>query len=80
MLGAGSLEIQTAGVSGSSTPEHRVAGLGDAHAVYETVAAQLRRFRGGLSSTAVGKGEEDTMRQILTELRAIRQAVEKRGR
>ena len=86
MFGTGSLDVQTAGISGTNTAEQTLAGLEDAQAVYETVAAQLRRFRGPLGPTAADQEEApddeasaETLRQILTEIRAIRQTIEKQG-
>ncbi len=81
----GSLAIQTAGASGtSSTPEEKLEGLVDVQAAYDHVARELRRFRGGLSP-AQSDDEEAAPRpangagvlgEILDELRAIRARIE----
>ena len=79
----GSLNIQTAGMSGTTGAEESLVGLTDVQAVYDTVAAKLRSFRGAMAPTAaeselepdVGAGA--TMRAMLDELRAIRKNTEK---
>ncbi|MFP4396269.1 MAG: PH domain-containing protein [Anaerolineales bacterium] len=81
----GTLEIQTAGLSGSTAQaEQSLVGLVDAQAVYERVVERLRRFRGSMAPTA----SEETAgalapspsaavwEEMLAELRAIRRAVE----
>jgi len=83
-LGLGSIEVQTAGMSGTSTAEQKLAGLADAVAVYETVAERLSRFRSAQGPTAAEEialplAEDqtaDTLRRILAQVEAIRQAVE----
>lgn len=82
MLGLGTLEIQTAGMSGTNTAEQSLAGLEDAQQVYEIVAARLRQFRGAMSPTAAEEidspaGSDAILGEILSELRAIRQKMEK---
>jgi membrane protein YdbS with pleckstrin-like domain len=81
-LGLGTLEIQTAGLSGTHQAEQSLAGLADADEVYDRVVAQLRRFRGGMAPTqaemeAPGEAEE-TLAALLAEVRAIRKVLEKR--
>jgi len=80
MLGLGTLEIQTAGMSGSQGgAEQSLVGLADAQQVYEMVAGKLRRFRGGMAPTAAemeGEGATE-LQEILEELRAIRRVLEK---
>jgi membrane protein YdbS with pleckstrin-like domain len=79
-LGLGTLEIQTAGMSGSQGgPEQGLVGLPDARHVYQIVADRLRRFRGGMAPTAAeteGEGAPE-LQEILEELRAIRRSLEK---
>jgi uncharacterized membrane protein YdbT with pleckstrin-like domain len=84
LLGLGTLEIQTAGMSGTSTAEQSLAGLENAQQVYEIVAGHLRRFRGAMSPTAaedegidIPAGSDEVLAEILAELRAIRQTLEK---
>lgn len=80
----GSLAIQTAGASGtSSTPEEKLEGLVDVQAAYDHVARELRRFRGGLSpaqseeeAAPVPAGQAGILAEMLEELRAIRARIE----
>lgn len=81
----GSLEIQTAGLSGSTPKaEQSLVGLVDAQAIYERVVEHLRRFRGGMEPTASAEAADavapspsaPVWEEMLTELRAIRRAVE----
>jgi len=81
----GTLDIQTAGTSGTTEAEQSLVGLVDVDGVYEMVAAELRRFRGSMPPTASG-AESDvqepaaaaaTLHAILSEVRAIRQSLEK---
>ena len=83
LFGLGTLDIQTAGMSGTNSAEQSLAGLDNAQEVYELVAAELRRFRGGMEPTAAaieGDGSAQTgdvtLAHVLEELRAIRRAVE----
>lgn len=79
-LGLGTLEIQTAGMSGTHQAEQSLAGLADPQVVYDLVAAQLGRFRGGLAptqaETETPAGIEETLAALLVEVRAIRAALE----
>jgi len=81
-LGLGTLNIQTAGMSGQTGAEESLVGLPNVQEVYEIVVTELRRFRGGMAPTAAGvEGEPaealvDALSAILTEVRAIRQALE----
>jgi uncharacterized membrane protein YdbT with pleckstrin-like domain len=82
MLGIGTLNIQTAGMSGQTGVEESLAGLTDVQSVYDTVAQELRRFRGGMAPTQTETEEmpipasPDALNAILAEVRAIRQALE----
>ena len=86
-LGTGTVNIQTAGISGSSgEPEQSLVGLENPHEVYEMVVAALHRFRGGMSPTnaeeempavASDEASSEALNAILNEVRAIRQAMER---
>jgi membrane protein YdbS with pleckstrin-like domain len=80
-LGIGTLEIQTAGISGTQQAEQSLAGLTDAGQVYDMVVARLRRFRGGMAPTQAETeaqgGTDETLSALLAEVRAIRAALEK---
>ena len=82
-FGLGSLHVQTAGMSGQSGAEEKLVGLTNVQEVYDLVVAQLRRFRGSMAPTAaevepepVG-GSAETLAAMLSELKAIRRAMEK---
>jgi len=76
-FGIGSLEIQTAGISGTSQAEQNLVGLEDPEAVYGLAVQALRRFRGAMGPTTADIEEEDVMRAILDEVRAIREQLER---
>ncbi|TKJ29489.1 MAG: hypothetical protein CEE40_08285 [Chloroflexi bacterium B3_Chlor] len=82
-FGLGSLNIQTAGMSGTSGAEEKLVGLTNVDEVYGMVVTELRRFRGGMAPTATevepepGVGASDALSAILAEVRAIRQALDK---
>jgi len=77
-LGTGALNIQTAGMSGTTGAEEKLVGLTNVQEVYEIVVTELRRFRGSMAPTAAGvEGEPavasiNTLSAMLTEVRAIR--------
>jgi membrane protein YdbS with pleckstrin-like domain len=83
-FGLGTLNIQTAGMSGNTGAEESLVGLPDVQEVYDIVVTELRRFRGSQAPTAAdddlptpdytASGE---LNQILVELRAIRHALER---
>ena len=81
-LGLGTLNIQTAGMSGQTGVEERLVGLSDVQEVYEVVAEELRRFRGGMAPTQADVEVEPevtsqgSLGEILAELRAIRKSLE----
>jgi len=75
LFGLGSLQIQTAGVSGSTQAEQHLVGLEDPQAVYDVAVQALRRFRGSMSPTAADIDEEDLLRAILDEVRGIRESL-----
>jgi membrane protein YdbS with pleckstrin-like domain len=79
----GTLDIQTAGASGSTGPEESLAGLANYNEAYEAVATELRRFRASMAPTGVQPDEQiperDTyLNAILDELRGISQKLENR--
>jgi uncharacterized membrane protein YdbT with pleckstrin-like domain len=84
-FGLGTLNIQTAGMSGKTGAEEKLVGLTNVEEAYEMVVTELRRFRGGMAPTAAEVEAEpavastDALNVIIAELRAIRQALEKRG-
>jgi uncharacterized membrane protein YdbT with pleckstrin-like domain len=81
LFGLGTLNIQTAGMSGQKGAEERLVGLTNVQEVYEMVVTELRRFRGALAPTGAGmEGEPvaasaDVLSAILAEVQAIRQAL-----
>ncbi len=81
-LGIGTLNIQTAGMSGTTGAEESLVGLTDVQEVYEIVVTELRRFRGSMAPTAAevegapAVVSTAALSAILTEVRAIRQALE----
>jgi len=85
LFGLGTLKIQTAGMSGTTGAEESLEGLDNVQEVYDIVVTELRRFRGSMAPTAAEEEVEpavastDALSAILTEVRAIRHALEKRG-
>ena len=83
LLGLGTLNIQTAGMSGQKGAEEQLVGLPNVQDVYELVAGELRRFRGAMAPTQAGVEEEPVaalpgdLGEILAEVRAIRMSLEK---
>ena len=81
-LGIGTLNIQTAGMSGQTGAEERLVGLSNVQEVYELVAEELRRFRGGMAPTQADVEVEPavvpqgSLGEILAEVRAIRRSLE----
>jgi putative membrane protein len=84
LLGIGTLNIQTAGMSGQKGAEERLVGLSDVQQVYERVAEELRRFRGGMAPTQADVDAEpgvvlpEGLGALLEEVRAIRKSLEER--
>jgi len=88
LFGLGTLNIQTAGMSGTTGAEESLEGLSNVHEVYEIVVRELQRFRGGMAPTAAGVegpsvademaavATTQTLSAILSEVRAIRQRLE----
>ncbi|MDH3215440.1 MAG: PH domain-containing protein [Candidatus Krumholzibacteria bacterium] len=83
LFSIGSLNIQTAGMSGTKGAEERLVGLPNVQEVYDIVVGQLRRFRGGMSPTAADSEAATTgqaapvLDAILGELREIRRTIGK---
>jgi membrane protein YdbS with pleckstrin-like domain len=81
LFGLGTLNIQTAGMSGQSGAEESLVGLPIFEDVYDQVAGALRRFRGSMAPTQAEeefeKGESEVLAAILSELRAIRDVIQK---
>jgi putative membrane protein len=80
-LGLGTLDIQTAGVSGTQQAEQSLAGLADPDEVYKLVVGRLSRFRGAMAPTQAEveapDDADETLAALLTEVRAIREALDK---
>jgi uncharacterized membrane protein YdbT with pleckstrin-like domain len=81
-LGLGTLNVQTAGMSGQTGAEEHLVGLEDVQEVYDAVATELRRFRGGMAPTqaeveeAIVPTQPDALNELLVEVRAIRRSLE----
>ncbi len=74
----GSLNIQTAGMSGQSGAEENLVGLENVQEIYEMVVTELRRFRGAMPPTTVQESPlPDGSGVLLAEVQAIRQLLEK---
>jgi uncharacterized membrane protein YdbT with pleckstrin-like domain len=79
-FGLGSLNVQTAGASGSTGAEECLVGLPNVQEVYELVSSRLRLYRGAMGPTVAaeeGEPQDSALGAILTEVKAIRAAVEK---
>jgi uncharacterized membrane protein YdbT with pleckstrin-like domain len=82
-LGTGTLNIQTAGMSGTENKaEQSLVGLDDVEAVYGLVARELRRYRGpmGPAAAEVEQAPSGDLGGLLDEVRAIRRLLEQQGR
>lgn len=76
----GTLNIQTAGMSGQKGAEESLVGLDNVQEVYELVVTQLRRFRGAMSPTTIQEGlPSDSSSALLDEVRSIRKLLEEEG-
>lgn len=89
LFGIGTVNIQTAGMSGQTGAEESLVGLVDFQGVYDQVATELRRFRGGMSPTGADIDPEPVLAQpvqqaqidstlfpaMLEELKAIRKTL-----
>lgn len=84
----GTLNIQTAGMSGTTGAEEALEGLPNVQEVYDLVVTELRRFRSGMSPTAAGLDEAvvvdtgkttvtaEVAADLLAEVQSIRQLLE----
>ena len=79
----GTLEIQTAGMSGQTGAEEKLVGMDNVQSVYELVASELRRYRGAMSPTAaeveIDKPVVVTSAELLDEVRQIRRLLEEKA-
>jgi membrane protein YdbS with pleckstrin-like domain len=75
----GSLNIQTAGMSGQQGAEEQLLGLENVDEVYQLVAKEIRRFKGAMSPTQTDTELEpnEINIKILDELVKIRSILEK---
>jgi len=76
----GSLNVQTAGMSGTTGAEEALLGLPNVQEIYELVRSRLRCYRGAMAPTAAeeeGEPGVDTLGAILAEVKDIRAAMEK---
>jgi uncharacterized membrane protein YdbT with pleckstrin-like domain len=84
-FGLGTLNIQTAGMSGQTGAEESLVGLDNVQDVYELVATEMRRFRGGMAPTGADEEPElpgdtsGTLQAILAEVRAIHDKLGAKG-
>lgn len=82
-FGIGTLDIETAGMSNTQgVPEQSLVGLENPQEIYEIVVTALHRFRSGMAPSsaeeeAPATASPEALNAILTEVRAIRQAIEK---
>ncbi len=78
LFGIGSLAIQTAGMSGSSSQaEQDLKGLPNVQEVYEKIGERLHRYRSAMTPDQAGEesaelGADALLREILEEMRGIR--------
>jgi uncharacterized membrane protein YdbT with pleckstrin-like domain len=79
----GTLNIQTAGMSGTTGAEESLVGLENVQELYDIVAKRLRLFRGAMLPTgtdaepAAAGPAEATLAAMLEELKAIRRGLDK---
>lgn len=79
LFNMGTLNIQTAGMSGSTGAEESLVGLANVQEAYDIVVKKLRLFRGPMSPTAAETGAVpgDVFQEMLRELNAIRRNTER---
>lgn len=81
LFNLGSLNIQTAGMSGQTGAEEKLVGMEDVQEVYELVVTALRRYRGAMAPTAAEEeakvGPTETGTALLQEVRSIRELLER---
>ncbi|MBM3189523.1 MAG: PH domain-containing protein [Chloroflexi bacterium] len=85
-LGLGTTHVHTAGYSQQTTAEAKLAGLREYQAAYEAILAAVRARRQGesareLEGEPAGRAATTTqvLSELLEELRAVRQLLERRG-
>jgi uncharacterized membrane protein YdbT with pleckstrin-like domain len=82
LFNLGTLNIQTAGMSGTTGAEESLVGLADVQGAYDVVVKKLRSFRGAMTPTAAETesetpaGSDAVLNSILQELKAIRKNTE----
>jgi membrane protein YdbS with pleckstrin-like domain len=88
LFGLGTLNVQTAGMSGTTGAEESLEGLPNVQEVYQIVVQELQRFRGSMAPTAAETEDPSiagtpgavatahTLSAILSEVQAIRQRLE----
>ncbi|NIM93583.1 MAG: PH domain-containing protein [Anaerolineales bacterium] len=80
LFGLGTVDIQTAGISGQTGAEESLVGLENYREVYDKIASTLRRFRGAMSpiqtDVDVRFPGETYSQEVLEELREIRRLLE----
>lgn len=76
MFGLGTVDIQTAGMSGQSGAEESLIGLGAFKEVYDLLVAGRHRLRGSTSSAQTGivlsSEERETFGTMIEEVRMLR--------
>lgn len=84
LFAIGTLNIQTAGMSGNTGAEESLVGLKDVQGIYGTVAGKLRAFRGAMSPTAAdidmsghAAPADSQLGELLGEVKAIRARLER---
>jgi uncharacterized protein len=75
LFGLGSVEIQTAGISGTNQAEQCLVGFEDPQSVYDLAHRALQRYRGAMAPTAADTDDENLLRAILEEVRTIRESL-----
>ena len=85
MFGIGTLNIQTAGMSGQKGAEESLMGLNNVQEVYAIVAKALRRYRSALAPDQAGEElapalDGQVLGELLAEVRAIRATLEQQNR
>lgn len=85
IFGLGTLNIQTAGMSGQQGAEESLIGLTNFQEVYDRVAEALRAYRGAMAPDQAGQesapvtADGQTLSAMLSELQAIREVLERQG-
>jgi membrane protein YdbS with pleckstrin-like domain len=84
LFNLGTLNIQTAGMSGTTGAEESLVGLPDVGTVYDIVATELRRFRGSQAPTAADDDvpaplstTNGQLQQLLVEVQTIRRLLDR---